>query len=123
MSPLVPLVSLPVVLHAALRLVAPVFAVSVTFLVLLAVAIGSRPLCPSLPIVRRVESSVFLGKGRSLRPRLPGGVAPLAPTRGSRHITQTGPYHLLAMNTNLPLARGPVMIRRGPMVGLQLACI
>ena len=45
----------------------------------------------STPIVWRVGSSLLLGKGRSLRPRLPGGVASLAPTRGSRHIAQTGP--------------------------------
>ena len=45
----------------------------------------------STPIVRRFESSLLLGKGRSLRPRLPGGVASLAPMHGSRHIVQTGP--------------------------------
>ena len=91
MSPPVPLVSLSIVLHAPLCLMAPISAISVIILVLLAVAIGSRPLHPSPPVVRRVESSLLLGHGRSLRPRLPGGGAPLAPMRGSRHIVQTGP--------------------------------
>ena len=62
MSPLVPLVSLPVALHAALCLVVPVFAIYVLVLVLLAVAIGSRSLRPSPPIVWRIESSLFLGQ-------------------------------------------------------------
>ena len=45
----------------------------------------------STPIIWHVESSLLLGKGRSLRPRLLGGVVSLAPTCGSRHIAQTGP--------------------------------
>ena len=59
MSPLVPLVSLPVVLHAPLCLLAPISAISMIVLVLLAVAIGSRPLCPFPPcrLARWVFSS------------------------------------------------------------------
>ena len=65
----------------------------------------------------------FSAMGAAYTPRLPGGVALLAPMHGSRHIVQIGPLRLLAMNTNLPLVCGRVVIRRGPMVGLQLVSI
>ena len=90
MSTFVPLVSLLVVLHATLCLVAPIFA---TFMIRFGTAGGCNWVSPSpplsTPIVQtNVESSLLLGKGHSLRPRLPGGVASLAPMHGSRHIVQ-----------------------------------
>ena len=63
MSPFVPLVSLPIALHAPLRLVVPVSAISIIVLILLAIAIGSRPLRPSPLSSGALSLLFFLAKG------------------------------------------------------------